>query len=77
MYWQLHDCGVSSQHLVYNKVGHAEFVTNWPQHAPVAVNESAEEVNGLTGTVNGGDLQGLPAYARDITRLVSRLGDVS
>lgn len=29
MFWMLHDCGVPSKHLVYNKVGHGDFVTGW------------------------------------------------
>jgi hypothetical protein len=30
MYWHLYDAGVPVKHLVYNKVGHGDFVVNWP-----------------------------------------------
>ncbi len=29
--WRLYDCGVPVKHLVYNKVGHGDFVINWLQ----------------------------------------------
>jgi hypothetical protein len=30
MYWHLFDAGVPVKHLVYNKVGHGDFVVQWP-----------------------------------------------
>eukprot|EP00877_Chromochloris_zofingiensis_P002628 jgi/Chrzof1/12366/Cz06g31300.t1 len=30
MYWRLYDAGVPVKHLVYNKVGHGDFVVKWP-----------------------------------------------
>jgi hypothetical protein len=38
MHWALHDSGVPSTALIYNKVGHGDFVVNWrPLPTPLDV----------------------------------------
>ena len=38
MHWALHDCGIPSKALIYNRVGHGDFVVNWkPLPTPLDV----------------------------------------
>ncbi|KAL4442435.1 hypothetical protein ABPG77_005019 [Micractinium sp. CCAP 211/92] len=58
MYWMLHDCGIPAKHLVYNKVGHVEFVTEWAA------------LPRISGTA-AGDEADLPPHAADLVKVVS------
>lgn len=61
MYWALQDCGVPAKCLVYNRVGHGDFVVGWSPRP------SAGEVHGvadlapyaadLVAVLEGGGLQ--------------------
>jgi len=55
LYWSLHDCGVLVRNLVYNRVGHGEFVVGWrPRPSPVAWHATSD----------------LPDYAADFVNIV-------
>ena len=43
LYWDLRDCGVPARSLVYNRVGHGDFVVGWrPLPTPVGVHSLAD-----------------------------------
>lgn len=82
LYWRLFDCGVPVKHLVYNKVGHGDFVTAWPT---AFTNSGGSSSN--TGDDDDDDdeqapaagsaaarrarwLQQLPPYCRDLAVVV-------
>ncbi|KAF6253283.1 hypothetical protein COO60DRAFT_431881 [Scenedesmus sp. NREL 46B-D3] len=48
MYYRLMDCGVPVKHLVYNKVGHGDFVVDWPTRLEAS---SSEEWGGPSSSV--------------------------
>lgn len=61
MHWALHDCGVPSKCLIYNRTGHGDFVVEWrPLPTPVDVH-----------TVDD-----LPHYAADFVRIVTGEAEV-
>jgi hypothetical protein len=43
MHWALHDCGIPSKALIYNRVGHGNFVVNWrPLPTPLDVHTTQD-----------------------------------
>lgn len=47
MHWALHDCGIPSKALIYNRVGHGDFVVNWrPLPTPLDVH-TTEDLDGF------------------------------
>jgi hypothetical protein len=61
---------------VYNKVGHGDFVVEWPTAPPPMDDSDDDEDDGGRGGVGRSALlRALPAYARDLAGVVS--GDVA
>lgn len=77
MYWRLYDCGVPVRHLVYNKVGHGDFVIDYPAAMnggaaglPSEFN-SPEEDGGAAGLPPAEALlQRLPQFGADLVACV-------
>ncbi|PSC75845.1 peptidase S9 [Micractinium conductrix] len=58
MYWELRDCGVPAKHLVYNKVSHGDFVTQWTALPRISGQVAGEEAD-------------LAPHAADLVKIVS------
>lgn len=80
MYWRLYDCGVPVKSLVYNKVGHGDFVVNFPSclHKAGSVRGVVNEFDNdhpLTSVPTRQQLlQQLPPYGADLAQIA--LGDL-
>jgi hypothetical protein len=66
MFHRLCDAGVPAKSLVYNKVGHGDFVTRWPFGA-VASGTGGDDAKAERAAL----LAALPPYARDLARVVT------